>query len=47
MEEGFPEPSQNVEMLLNFLGDGVNVEGLGEVLYKVNAKEFGASFQMI
>ncbi|KAK3516059.1 hypothetical protein QTP70_004014 [Hemibagrus guttatus] len=36
------EPSQEVETLLGFLGDGAGVARPGEVLCQVNTEEFGA-----
>ncbi|KAI4889251.1 hypothetical protein NFI96_006109 [Prochilodus magdalenae] len=37
-----PQPSQEVETLLGFLGYGAGVEGPGEILCQVNSKELGA-----
>ncbi|KAK3532260.1 hypothetical protein QTP86_013900 [Hemibagrus guttatus] len=41
-EMGFPQPPQEVETLLGFLGDGAGVERPGEVLRQVDTEEFGA-----
>lgn len=38
---GFPQPSQELEALLGFFGDGADVEWPGEVIRQVNTKEFG------
>lgn len=35
---GFPQPSQKVETLLGFSGDGACVKGPGEVFYQVNIR---------
>ncbi|KAK3517245.1 hypothetical protein QTP70_001429 [Hemibagrus guttatus] len=37
-----PQPSQEVETLLGFLGDEAGVERSSEVLHQVNTEEFGA-----
>ncbi|KAI4898649.1 hypothetical protein NFI96_026010, partial [Prochilodus magdalenae] len=37
-----PQPAQEVETLLGFLGYGAGVEGPGEILCQVNSKELGA-----
>lgn len=35
---GFPQPSQKVETLLGFSGDGACVKGSVEVFYQVNKR---------